>query len=193
MYTFRTYCLLWLFALLSCIGADAQTIGIKTNLLYDATLTPNLGAEVALGQRTTAQVVYGLNPWKFSSTSTKQLRHWVLQPSVRRWFCQRFNGGFVEVHALGGEYNVGGIDLPNPVFSHLKDSRYEGWYLGGGVGVGYQWPLSRHWNLEASAGLGYIRFHYKEFPCTACGALVRETDKNYFGPTKLALSLMYCF
>ena len=61
------------------------------------------------------------------------------------------------------------------------------------MGVGYQWPLSRHWNLEASAGLGYIRFHYKEFPCTACGALVRETDKNYFGPTKLALSLMYCF
>ena len=78
MYTFRTYCLLWLFALLSCMEANAQTVGIKTNLLYDATLTPNIGAEVALGRRTTAQVVYGLNPWKFSSTSTKQLRHWVL-------------------------------------------------------------------------------------------------------------------
>lgn len=70
---------------------------------------------------------------------------------------------------------------------------YEGWFAGAGVSFGYQWLLSRRWNLEAGIGLGYLRLHYKQFPCTECGALIQETNKNYFGPTKLALSVMYCF
>ena len=146
-----------------------------------------------MGKKSTLQLFYGLNPWKFASDRTKQLRHWLLMPEYRYWTCQKFNGHFFGIHALGGQYNVGGIDLPNPVFKDLDEKRYEGWYAGGGLTYGYQWLLSRHWNLEASVGVGYIRFHYKEFPCTECGALIQENNKNYFGPTKLALSLMYCF
>ncbi len=41
--------------------ADAQ-LALKTNLLYWATTTPNIGAEVGLGDKTTGQVFYGLNP-----------------------------------------------------------------------------------------------------------------------------------
>lgn len=179
--------------LASLLTANAQKVALKTNLLYDATTTPNLGAELAMGKKSTLQLFYGLNPWKFASDRTKQLRHWLLMPEYRYWTCQKFNGHFFGIHALGGQYNVGGIDLPNPVFKDLDEKRYEGWYAGGGLTYGYQWLLSRHWNLEASVGVGYIRFHYKEFPCTECGALIQENNKNYFGPTKLALSLMYCF
>lgn len=179
--------------LASLLTANAQKVALKTNLLYDATTTPNLGAELAMGKKSTLQLFYGLNPWKFASDRTKQLRHWLLMPEYRYWTCQKFNGHFFGIHALGGQYNVGGIDLPNPVFKDLDKKRYEGWYAGGGLTYGYQWLLSRHWNLEASVGVGYIRFHYKEFPCTECGALIQENNKNYFGPTKLALSLMYCF
>lgn len=171
----------------------AQKVALKTNLLYWATTTPNIGMEVGLGKKHTAQLFYGLNPWKFSHSRAKQVRHWLLMPEYRYWFCQKFNGHFLGVHALGGEYNIGGIDIPNYVFSDLDSKRYEGWYAGGGVSYGYQWLLSKHWNLEASLGVGYIRFHYKESDCTKCARPDGTGNKNYFGPTKLALSLMYCF
>lgn len=193
MIEIRKYGLSLILPLASLLTANAQKVALKTNLLYDATTTPNLGAELAMGKKSTLQLFYGLNPWKFASDRTKQLRHWLLMPEYRYWTCQKFNGHFFGIHALGGQYNVGGIDLPNPVFKDLDEKRYEGWYAGGGLTYGYQWLLSRHWNLEASVGVGYIRFHYKEFPCTECGALIQENNKNYFGPTKLALSLMYCF
>lgn len=193
MIEIRKYGLALILTLASLLTANAQKVALKTNLLYDATTTPNLGAELAMGKKSTLQLFYGLNPWKFASDRTKQLRHWLLMPEYRYWTCQKFNGHFFGIHALGGQYNVGGIDLPNPVFKDLDEKRYEGWYAGGGLTYGYQWLLSRHWNLEASVGVGYIRFHYKEFPCTECGALIQENNKNYFGPTKLALSLMYCF
>ena len=193
MIEIRKYGLSLILTLASLLTANAQKVALKTNLLYDATTTPNLRAELAMGKKSTLQLFYGLNPWKFASDRTKQLRHWLLMPEYRYWTCQKFNGHFFGIHALGGQYNVGGIDLPNPVFKDLDEKRYEGWYAGGGLTYGYQWLLSRHWNLEASVGVGYIRFHYKEFPCTECGALIQENNKNYFGPTKLALSLMYCF
>ena len=193
MIEIRKYGLSLILTLASLLTANAQKVALKTNLLYDATTTPNLGAELAMGKKSTLQLFYGLNPWKFASDRTKQLRHWLLMPEYRYWTCQKFNGHFFGIHALGGQYNVGGIDLPNPVFKDLDEKHYEGWYAGGGLTYGYQWLLSRHWNLEASVGVGYIRFHYKEFPCTECGALIQENNKNYFGPTKLALSLMYCF
>ena len=193
MIEIRKYGLSLILTLASLLTANAQKVALKTNLLYDATTTPNLGAELAMGKKSTLQLFYGLNPWKFASDRTKQLRHWLLMPEYRYWTCQKFNGHFFGIHALGGQYNVGGIDLPNPVFKDLDEKRYEGWYAGGGLTYGYQWLLSRHWNLEASVGVGYIRFHYKEFPCTECGALIQENNKKYFGPTKLALSLMYCF
>ena len=193
MIEIHKYGLALILTLASLLTANAQKVALKTNLLYDATSTPNLGAELALGKKSTLQLFYGLNPWKFASDRTKQLRHWLLMPEYRYWTCQKFNGHFFGIHALGGQYNVGGIALSNPVFKDLDKKRYEGWYAGGGLAYGYQWLLSRHWSLEASVGVGYIRFHYKEFPCTECGALIQENNKNYFGPTKLALSLMYCF
>ena len=43
----RTAVLALLLALTATAGA--QTVAIKNNLLYDATLTPNIGLEVRLG------------------------------------------------------------------------------------------------------------------------------------------------
>ena len=126
----------------------AQNIGVKSNLLYWATTTPNLGVETALGKKHTAQVFFGFNPWKQSGGDQSSLRHWLLQPEYRYWFCQSFNGWFLGVHAMGGQFNAGGVKLPLGIFKSLRDHRYEGWYVGGGVTAGYQWPLSKHWTWK---------------------------------------------
>lgn len=191
MKNIRKYIATFTLAIGTLLSANAQRVAVKTNLLYDATTTPNLGLEVALGRKHTVQLLYGLNPWEFSNN--KKMKHWLLMPEYRYWFCQKFNGHFVGAHLMGGQFNVGGIDFPGGMFKHLKDNRYEGWYAGLGVTYGYQWILSRHWNLEGSVGLGYDYISYKQFPCLVCGAMRKRDHTNYVGPTKLALSLIYVF
>lgn len=177
--------------LLSFPIVPAQNVALKTNLLYLATTTPNLGAEMSLGTKHTIQLFYGLNPWR--SSSGRSLRHWTLMPEYRYWFCESFSGWFVGAHLMGGEFNASGVDALSGLFSGLKDSRYEGWYAGGGLTVGYQWVLSRHWNVEASVGLGYNYIELDKYECGHCGDRLESSHTNYFGPTKAALSLLYIF
>lgn len=173
--------------------ARAQQVALKTNLLYWATTTPNIGAEVGIGQKHSAQIYFGLNPWKQSGGDQSSLRHWSIMPEWRHWFCQKFNGWFVGIHGMGGEFNAGGVDLPFGIFKRLEDHRYEGWYVGGGITGGYQWPISRHWSAEAALGIGYDYIHYKEAACGTCGEIKKRSHSHYFGPTKAALSIIYVF
>lgn len=182
--------------------ASAQPLAVKTNLLYDATTTPNLGIEYGLGRKMTAQVFYGLNPWEFDKDGvTKQAKHWLVMPELRWWSCSTFNGFFWGVHMMGGEFNAQKVDLPAPgaffsgdnIFKLAKNDRCEGKYLGGGLTVGYQWILSRHWNLEVEAGAGYNHVWYKQYPCAECGNIIKDAETNYLGLTKAGLSLLYIF
>lgn len=180
-------------------AAFAQKVALKTNLLNDALTTPNLGLEVATGKKQTFNVTYSLNPWEYGKG--RQAKHWVLMPEYRWWNCSKFNGHFVGVHALGGEFNAGNINVPVPgaffggenLAKGVKDYRYEGAFLGAGFTYGYQWILNRHWNLEAEAGVGYARVWNNKFPCYECGAKMPSENTNYVGLTKLGLSLMYMF
>ena len=64
------------------------------------------------------QLFYGLNPWE--SSGGESLKHWVVQPEYRYWFCEAFNGWFLGVHLMGGEFNVGEVDLPFGLFDDLS-------------------------------------------------------------------------
>ena len=94
---------------------------------------------------------------------------------------------------LHGEFNVGNIELPFNIYEGTKDHRYEGWYAGGGITAGYQWMLSRHWNFEASVGLGYVYAQFDKYECGWCGEKVFSGHKNYFGPNNAAISVLYIF
>lgn len=188
--TFKKAMLTMCMAFFGCAMTQAQ-VAIKNNLLYDAATTPNLGVEIGLTKKTTAQVVYGLNPWKFSDT--KQMRHWLIMPEYRWWTCSRFNGHFFGIHAMGGEFNVQGIKDPLKMIHDIDRSRYEGWFVGGGVTYGYQWILSKHWNFEAALGFGYDYIQFKKYDCGVCGTFTKHDHTDYIGVTKLALSLEYLF
>lgn len=169
----------------------AQNLALKTNLLYWATTTPNIGAEVSFAKKHSLQLFYGFNPWK--SSGDRSIRHWALQPEYRYWFCESFNGWFLGAHLMGGQFNAGNMELPFNLFKDLKSHRYEGWYAGGGVTVGYQWMISRHWNFEASVGVGYDYIQYDKYKCGVCGEKVKSSNAHYVGPTKAALSFLYVF
>lgn len=115
----------------------------------------------------------------------------MLQPEGRYWLCERFNGHFFGLHALGGEFNLSNLDLPFGTFSALENSRAQGWFAGGGVGYGYHWILGNHWSLEAELGVGFIHANYKRYECEHCGELLGRAHKNYLGVTKAAISIIY--
>ncbi|MGI6862092.1 DUF3575 domain-containing protein [Bacteroides sp. KG156] len=188
------------FALLVCLFMSAavkgQNVALKTNLLYDATATFNLGVEFGVAPKWTIDLSGNYNPFTFSHS--RKWKHWLVQPEARYWFCDRFAGHFIGFHALGGQYNF--ANLKNDVrlfgtdFSQLTDHRLQGWFAGGGVAYGYSWVLGRRWNLELEIGLGYVYTKYDKFKCEGCGKRV-ETGKthHYFGPTKAAINMVYNF
>ncbi len=177
-------------------GALAQKAALKTNLVTDATATVNLGAEFSLAPKWTLDLSANYNGWDMRDN--KKWKHWMIQPEARYWFCDKFMGHFIGIHALGGQHNVGGLDMNfkflGADFRQLRDHRYEGWYMGAGFSYGYAWALGRHWNMEAELGIGYIYSNSDKYACEKCGKKVQKDIRhNYYGPTKVALSLVYVF
>ncbi|MDR2130666.1 MAG: DUF3575 domain-containing protein [Odoribacteraceae bacterium] len=182
--------IIFLFAALGLsFTLSAQRIGVKNNLLADATLSPNLALEFSLGERTTLEVYGSYNP--FDWKDDKKFKHWIAQPELRYWACERFNGYFFGVHAIVGEFNVANWDLPGGVLSFLNGKRYEGLLYGGGITFGHQWILSKRWSIEAAVGGGYTRFEYDDYLCAKCAPKLKSSSYNYFGLTRTVVSLVY--
>lgn len=187
--------IVWITVLFGCSPANAQDVALKTNLINDIALSPNIGVEVGLAPKWTLDMTAEMNLWKVDGRSWK---HLYFQPEARYWFCQRFSGHFIGFHALGGIYNFGKLNLPfNMLGSNLKelkDKRYQGWAAGAGVVYGYAWPLHKHWNIEAALGIGWLYTRFDSYPCQVCGTKIdRNKSHNYFGPTKLSVAVEYIF
>ncbi len=59
---------------LFALSANAQ-VGVKTNLLYDAALTPNIGIEFGLAPKWSLDVSGNLNLWKLDNG--RRWKHWL--------------------------------------------------------------------------------------------------------------------
>lgn len=180
---------------MSSLSARAQNVAVKSNLIYDALLTLDLGVEAKVAPQWTVELTGNLNDWAIDGHSWKQ---WNFQPEARYWFCQAFAGHFLGVHAIGGQYNFGhlGTDFKflGTDFGLLKDYRLQGWMAGAGVAYGYTWLLNKRWSMEAEIGLGWIYTRYDQFECHDCGKRIRRNvPHNYVGPTKAALNIIYNF
>ena len=173
----------------------AQSWAIKTNVVYDATATVNLGIEVGLHQHWTLDISGNFNAW--SRNETTKWKHWLAQPEARYWFCDRFSRHFIGVHAITGAFNFGGINnnvsFLGTDFSVLKDKRYQGYAYGAGFAYGFAFMLSEHFNLELELGVGYAYLDFDIFNCDSCGSRIGRSNHHYFGPTKAAINLAYLF
>lgn len=174
----------------------AVTVDLKTNLLYDALLNANIGAEIRVSPKWSVDLSGQVNFWTLGNN--RKWKNWMVQPEARYWFCEALGGHFLAGHLIGGEYNVGSLPLPDNFmgtdFKNLRDNRYQGWFAGVGVGYGYTWLLHKHWSIEAEIGAGYIYSRYDRYECPGCGRKVESgRHHNYFGITKAAVNLIYVF
>ena len=190
MYLFNKKTFMVILMLIASLSSShAQKVVIKNNLLYDATATPNLALEFGLNKKTTLEIGAGLNWFIFSDN--KKAKHLLLQPELRWWTCDVFNGHFFGLHGQGAQFNASGWDIPVGRLSAFNDRRYQGYLYGFGISYGYQWIFSPKWNFELNLGGGYARIHYDEYPCADCGIKLNEGIFNYWGVTKAAISLVY--
>ena len=151
--------------LVATTGVYGQKFAVKSNLLYDATATINLGVEVGLAKK-----------WS------------LVQPEARYWLCEKFNGHFFGLHAHYADYNVGGLKF---LSKNMENHRYQGNLYGAGLSYGYQWLLSDRWSMEAVLGIGWAHLDYDKYPCATCGTVLKSDTKDYFGVTKAAISIIY--
>ena len=163
------YDVLTLFLLFFCLTTTAQQVTIGNNLLYDATLTPNLRVGVRLSPHWSLGVAGGYRPWPTDDDKARKWKHLLVTPDVRYWTDSVNVHHFFGLNLLYSHYNISGIKLPFGLYSYDKDIRRQGDFGGIGAFYGYSWPLGRHWNIEAliGAAVGYTEFD--RYACGHCG------------------------
>lgn len=197
----KRYLTLAVIFLLSFAGtASAQKVAVKTNSLYWATATPNMGFEFAMGDRWTFEIAGGYNPWTLDKESNIKAKHFLVTPEFRYWFCESFQGHFIGINGNYTQFNVGGILVPELFYEvesegyFLDDLQYrrsQGWAAGAGITYGYAWPISRRWNMEFTLGIGWWYTEYDRYETKVCGMFQDSVSRHVFGLTDLGLSFIY--
>lgn len=167
--------------LLFAITTHAQRVLLKTNLPHLATATPNIGVEIGLTESLSLSLEGGYNPFEWSDE--KFHKHYLVTPELRYWTCYPFNRSFWGVHGLFGRYNID----DSTIFNH----RHEGSIWGAGITYGYHLYLAPHWGIEFLFGLGFAYLKYDKYDCGKCADKIGSFERNYVGPTRAAISLVY--
>lgn len=175
----KRHWLLFVFIMLLGGRAQGQLLALKTDVLMDAVMTPNLNIELVTGGKTSinATVFGNYKPW------SKDMKMIGVMPELRYWFNGRpLTREFIGLSALGVSYDI-----------TWGSERYDGDACGVGLTFGYAFYLARHWTLECHAGLGavyyththsYVKDHY-----------VQQNVHNAHGysliPYKVGISFVY--
>ena len=182
-----------LLASVSVERAEAQSFSLRNNLLYDATLTPNLGFDLRLGSQWTMGANVGLNAWDINRETNKKWRHVLVAPNVRYWVGDSlFYKGYVEGDLIYSHYNVGNTTIPFGLYQGAKDKRLQGDLFALGAKYGYSWILDRFWRIEAEAGLAFGYTWFDEYDCPTCGSFLGKNDRFFFMPL-LGINIVYIF
>lgn len=202
--------------LLACLNVErvgAQSLALRTNLLYDATLSPNLGAEVRLDSVWSAGINVGFNAWDIDKQKNKKWRHVLVSPNVRRYFGHKrdslcvygYRNGrygvlrdsvvtrrmqYFEGNIIYSHYNVGNTKIPFGLYDAVKDRRLQGDLLALGGKYGYSWMLARDWRIEAEAGIAIGYAWFKEYDCDHCGVYYGKGDRIFLLP-QLGINVVY--
>jgi len=160
---------------------------VRTNLLYDAFLTPTLGVEWRVSRNIGIKVDGSYGYWGDEHGKVQKI--WLVSPEVR-WYMLESKRFYLGLGANVGEYNIY-KSMIGSMFP--KDTGYQGKLYGGGLTVGYQLPLSKSFAVDFNLGLGYTHFEYDSFNVINETRVYKERDKakNFWGPTQAGISLIW--
>lgn len=168
---------------------------LKTNLLYDAALVPNIGAEIHVGRNWSVGANWMYAWWKYDPS------HWYWRIYggdiyVRKWFGKKaaekpLTGHHIGLYGqmltydfcTGGRGYMGG-EPGGDIWDRAS--------FAGGIEYGYSHPIARRLNLDFTIGIGYLEGKYHEYlPEDNCYVWQTTKNRKWFGPTKAEVSLVW--
>lgn len=170
-------------------------MGIKTNMLYYLAALPNIGAEFYLGGNFSIAANYA-HAWWAKEEKHFYWRYCCADASIRWWFGKPIRIKPLQGHRLGVNYQIltydfqlgkagimAGMPKGNLVdrVNHIVALEY-----------GYSLPIARRLNLDFNVGFGYHWGLFEEYDVVDGHNVWQATKRRqYFGPTKLEISLVW--
>ena len=186
----RAVCALLL--LLASATGKAQNLALKTNLLYDAVLIPNIGVEVSLGKQWTASADW-FYTWFSSDNRHRYWQGYGGYLTVRRYFAN--HSTFHIPHStLPTGHHLGAYVLGLTYDVEWGGRGYQADHFGFGAGLeyGYALPTSNRLLLDFSIGIGFQDGEYKEYEPQGNRYVWQATrQRHWFGPTKAEVTLKW--
>ena len=167
-------------------------MAVKTNLLYDGMLIPNLGVELGLWKGLTLNVEYMHNVWLNTNERKYDKKHFYRVHGAEfglKYYINKENRPFARGHHVG----LSGLMLTFDVTGILADA--DPWKGGMMATYGYNLPITSRLNLDFEAGLGFIAGDIHKYDVVENGPdtwlrIHKSTDKAAFVP-KLGVTLQY--
>ena len=167
-----------------------RRVALHTNLLYDATLSPNLGLAVRVSPTWTVGLLAGVNAWDIDKAENKKWRHLLFSLRARKFRKHLFEKDYFEGDLIYSHFNVGNVKFPFGLFSAVKDRRLQGDLVALGGKYGYSWILARDWRIEAEGGVAVGYAWFKEYDCPHCGTFLGNGDRIFLLP-QLGINVVY--
>lgn len=169
--------------LVSVSQTSSRYVAVKTNLAAWAGTIMNLAADVQVSEHISVELPVLWCPWYVSDKHA--VKTFTIQPEGRYWLARPGEGHFFGVHAHIGWFNV-----------KWNRDRYQDTsrpLLGAGISYGYLLPLGEHWAGEFTLGAGYANMKYDTYYNIGNGARIDTRTKNYWGITRVGISVVYRF
>ena len=168
---------------------EHTAVQLRTNGILDILLNPNVGIELQADNGIAWQLDY-MGSWWNRDSKNHYFSAYAFQTEIRYYFewqraavpyCGHHIGLYGQMATYDFEFGGKGYQC-----DRLDNT------FAVGVSYGYAFALSRHWNLDLTAGFGYLRSQYDEYSPTVIGYRKEETRRiTWWGPTKLEVSLVW--
>lgn len=170
-------------------------MAVKTNLLYDALLVPNIGVEfyVDKGFSVGGNWMYA---WWNRNSRHYYWRIYGGELAIRKYFNRTTEGSPLNGHHIGIYGQVFTYDFETGGHGYMGGkpggTLWEKMNYSAGLEYGYSLPITRRLNLDFVIGVGYWGGTYYEYLPTDNHYVWQATkQRRWFGPTKAEMSLVW--
>lgn len=164
----------------------ASYYALKSNLLYDALLIPNLSLEASIGSGWTLGAG-GMFAWWSKDAKHRYWRIYGGDLEIRKYFGTLSKSKPLQGHHLGIYGDFLTYDFEFGAKGYQSKATYAA-----GIKYGYSHPIANRLNLDFALGIGYLHSNYKTYvPRDGCYVYQETKKRKWLGPTQAEISLVW--
>ena len=164
----------------------ASYFALKSNLLYDALLVPNLSLEASIGSGWTLGAG-GMLAWWSKDAKHRYWRIYGGGLEIRKYFGTLSKSKPLQGHHLGIYGDFLTYDFEFGAKGYQSKATYAA-----GIKYGYSHPIANRLNLDFALGIGYLHSNYKTYvPRDGCYVYQETKKQKWLGPTQAEISLVW--